>query len=273
MPLWLYALTTEPLPEAPSDGAAGEALVGLKIARWAASATPSAATDRRAEADATLFVVAGDVTAALQPSEATLRAHDRTVRALADLLDPLLPVRFGQTVASVADLTALLAPRRIALLAALGEVAGCVQVTLRFPSPDEPFGRKRTGVEEDAEPADEPSPPDRALTASNADAAEPSRAAGPGTRYLHARRESARAAATPPPPEAGPLLARLAPLVRAERVAPARPPFAATVYHLVERRRLGDYRAALAAAAAALDPPPVASGPWPAWAFAPGLVE
>lgn len=237
MPLWLYALTAAPPPEGSPRGAAGEALVAVAI--------PGG--------DGELFAVAGEMPVPLRAGEATLRAHDRTVRALGDLLDPLLPVRFGQTVASAAELAALLAPRRRALLAALGEVAGCVQITLRLRSRAEPA----------AAPPDEPSP----------EAAGPPFAdAGPGTRHLHARRAAARTAAAPPP-SARPLLARLAPLVRAERVAPARPPFAATVYHLVPRRRLDDYRAALAAAAASLDPAPAASGPWPAWAFAPGRVD
>ncbi|HEX6203710.1 MAG TPA: GvpL/GvpF family gas vesicle protein [Thermoanaerobaculia bacterium] len=256
MPLWLYAFTAAPLPEPPPRGAAGEALVG-----WAISSPATAAGAASATADDELFVVAGEMAAPLEPGEGALRAHDRAVRSLADALDPLLPARFGQTVASAAELATLLAPRRAALLAALGEVAGCVQVTLRFAAAAEPpAATAQAAADRAAEPPAERGEPDVERPPE-----------GPGTRYLHARRESARAAAAPPPPEARPLLARLAPLVRAERVAPARPPFAATVYHLVERRRLDDYRATLAAAA--LDPPPVASGPWPAWAFAPGRVE
>jgi hypothetical protein len=260
MPLWLYAITAAPLPEPPPRGAAGEALVA-----WAIAGPATAAGAAGSAADGELFVVAGEMAAPLEPGEGTLRAHDRTVRTLAAALDPLLPVRFGQTVASAAELAPLLAPRRAALLAALGEVAGCVQVTLRFAAAgagEPPAATAHAAADRAAEPPSEQGDPEVDRPPE-----------GPGTRYLHARRQAVRAAAAQPPPAACHLLARLAPLVRAERVAPARPPFAATVYHLVERRRLDDYRAALAAAAAALDPPPVASGPWPPWAFAPGLVE
>lgn len=239
MPLWLYALTREPLPPGAPRGAAGEPL-----GAWAVAAPPAAAG--AADAAGALFVVAGEVAEALRPSEEALRAHDRTVRALAALLDPLLPVRFGESVASAADLGPSLAPRRAALLAALAEVAGCVQVTLRVPPP--------------------PAPPSR-----QPDAPSTAAAPGAGTRYLLARRADARAAAAPPP-HARPLLDRLAPFVRRQRVAAGRPPFAASVYHLVPRDRLDEYLAALAAGAAALDPPIAASGPWPPWSFAPPLL-
>jgi hypothetical protein len=256
MALWLYALTREPLPAEAPAGAAGEPLGAWPIAAPA----PAAAREAAGAADAAgaLFVVAGEVAEAIRPSEEALRAHDRTVRALAALLDPLLPIRFGERVASAADLAPSLAPRRAAFVAALAEVAGCVQITLRIPSPPEPPSR----------PPSAPAPPDESSPAAGAPKAE---APGAGTRYLLARRADARAAAAPPP-HARPLLDRLAPFVRRQRVATGRPPFAASVYHLVPRDRLDDYLAALAAGAAALDPPIAASGPWPPWSFAPPLL-
>jgi hypothetical protein len=221
MALWLYALAAEPPATAPGlPGAAGE-------------------PPRVVPGVAGLTVVVGEVDTPPAASEATLRAHDAVVRALAAAADPVLPVRFGQWVGDEAELARLLAPRAAALRDALRQVAGCQQMTLRVLAPAPP-------------PAAEPPPAP----------AEPS---GPGTRYLLARRRELAS-----PPRIAPLLARLAPLVRAERLAPAPRPYAATVYHLVERRRLAAYLATLAAAAD--DDPHLAwSGPWPPWAFAPEL--
>jgi len=222
--LWLYALTAEPPPEpAGLAGAAGER--------------------PRAVPCGGLQAVVGAMAAPLTVSEAALEAHDAVVRRLAAAADPLLPVRFGQWVADEVELHRLLAPRAAALGAALAQVAGCHQITLRL-----------LGREEAAGPPADPPPP-----------APEEAPAGPGTRYLLARRERSA-----PPPEMVPVLDRLAPLVRAQRLAPAPRPFAATAYHLVERRRTEGYLAALAAATAA-GPALTWSGPWPPWAFAPEL--
>ncbi|HSF02242.1 MAG TPA: GvpL/GvpF family gas vesicle protein, partial [Solirubrobacterales bacterium] len=94
---------------------------------------------------------------------------------------------------------------------------------------------------------------------------------GPGARYLAARlRDQRRAQA---PPALAPLRAALAPLVHAERIEEhARPPLIASVYHLIARGGADDYRQALEAVMPALEPLRVASsGPWPPYAFAPGL--
>jgi hypothetical protein len=92
--------------------------------------------------------------------------------------------------------------------------------------------------------------------------------AGPGTRYLDARRASAgdpRAI-----PEVARVLDALAPLVRGERrQRHERPPLLASVYHLVARESLDTYRAAVASAAEDAGLRVTTSGPWPPYAFAP----
>ena len=91
---------------------------------------------------------------------------------------------------------------------------------------------------------------------------------GPGTRYLDARRASVgdpRAL-----PEVRRVLDALAPLVRGERrERHDRPPLIASVYHLVGRDSVDDYRAAVESAARAAGVRVTSSGPWPPYAFAP----
>jgi hypothetical protein len=174
-------------------------------------------------------------------SEAVLRAHDTVVRRLAGSVDAILPVRFGALLSEDA-LRAALTARAGELEGALALVAGREQMTLRL------FG-------EAAAPAEEPA-------AVGADA-------GPGARYLDARRRQRQRAQSAP--ELAPLRPALGGLVRAERVqrhdaAPLR----ASVYHLVDRGAADAYRAAIDGGAAALAPLRVtASGPWPPYAFAP----
>ncbi|MFP5287311.1 MAG: GvpL/GvpF family gas vesicle protein, partial [Thermoanaerobaculia bacterium] len=83
---------------------------------------------------------------------------------------------------------------------------------------------------------------------------------GPGTRYLEARRRAYSL------PEAGPLLERLNPLVQAERIErKEQGNLLGTVYHLVRREHVPAYQEA------AQDRRVAVSGPFPPYAFAPGL--
>jgi hypothetical protein len=175
-------------------------------------------------------------------SEATLRAHDAVVRRLAGAVDAILPVRFG-AVLSESALTDALAARARELTAALALVAGRAQMTLRV------LGERAA-----------PAPPAEDGGGSGA---------GPGARYLTARRAEWRR--THDAPELAPLRPTLAALVKAERVTRHdAPPLLASVYHLVDRDAVPAYLEAVEGGSAALAPLRVAAtGPWPPYAFAP----
>jgi hypothetical protein len=87
--------------------------------------------------------------------------------------------------------------------------------------------------------------------------------AGPGTRWLRGR--SARAT----PPELARVREVLASLVRAESIETHdTPPLRASVFHLVPRAALADYRAKVESLASSMAPARVvATGPWPPYAF------
>lgn len=179
-----------------------------------------------------LRVVAGE--AELKVTPESLAAQDAVVRRLSGLAPAILPVRFGQTARDEEELCKLLEPRSSDLIQALERVRGCEQMTLRV------FG----------EPA--PPPP------------EPSEHGGPGTRYLEARRREVERAHSLP--EIGPLLDRLRPLVRAERIErKEQGTLLGTVYHLVRREDVPAYKEAVQGHGVS------AGGPFPPYAFAPGL--
>lgn len=186
-----------------------------------------------------LLAAVGEMTERPTVSEATLRAHDAVVRRLADAVDAILPVRFGSllTESSLAD---LLRVRARELSEALVLVAGREQMTLRVLG-DTPM----TDVGGDDAPDD----------------------AGPGARYLAARRAEWRRAREAP--ELARLRPALARFVRAERVTRHdTPPLLASVYHLIDRGTAAAYRTVVERA----EPDAVrvvATGPWPPYAFAP----
>ncbi len=196
------------------------------------------------------LVVAAEVDPGDLPvSPEALAAHDRVVRFLADQVEAALPARFGW-IADEATLGDRLSPHRERLLEALALTAGCEQMNLRLYGPRLP---------------EDPRPP--------VPAADPDSRSG--TRYLEGKRDDARRRRAAP--EIEPLKAALSGLVRAERIerCPAGAPEAAaslvaSVYHLVERGRSGDYRAAVAGATALLAPfRATVSGPWAPYAYAP----
>ncbi len=234
-PLYLYALAgVEPDSSLPlGEGIGGEPLSTVRCGR--------------------LFALVGSFAAGTpRPAltAAALARQDETVRRLADRVPALLPARFGEWLPDARLLAESLAPRSGEIARALILVEGCVQMTLRvFGVPEEPGAPGEPG-EPDATPVVE----------------EP---AGPGTRYLAARRR----AANPGIPEVAALRAALRPLLRAERIERhEKGQLLATAHDLVRREEAGDYRQIVEAAVGALAGRKVTvSGPWPPYAFAPGV--
>jgi hypothetical protein len=230
--LYLYALARAGSGASLGAGIAGEPLRRLEVGPVAA--------------------LLGEAAPAMTPE--ALAAHDAVVRRLAESLPALLPARFGQTVPDERTLSHWIASRECDILEALALVEGCVQMTLRvFAGPEAP----------DAAPP-EPTPIAGDL--------------GPGARYLYERREAAaRARALP---EIAPLREALRPYLKAERVERANPsqnktpgPLLATAYDLVAREEAGAYARIVAETAPRLNGWKVtATGPWPPYAFAPGVL-
>jgi hypothetical protein len=174
-------------------------------------------------------------------TEETLRKQHEVVGQIAGRVEGLLPARFGAFV-DARELRALVAERRDSILEALALVQGRTQMTARLLGPEVP-----------------PSLPaeTRATT---------------GTEYLANRRAIA---GSPPMP---PALCAVADAVRgiivSERSEPGRGRVIATLYHLLDRDLVADYRAALDQI------PPLTgdvalsvTGPWAPFAFAPDLWE
>jgi hypothetical protein len=183
-----------------------------------------------------MAAVVGEVEDTPSIAPASLRLHDEVVRRVARASDAILPFRFGATVLDAGELTEGLAPRLESLAAALERTRGCDQMTLRLYS---------------EEPAKHPPAGDDA---------------GPGTRWLRERSAGDANSLR----ELVHLRASLAPHARAEVVEThgSSPPLRASVFHLVERERLHDYRAAVAGVDSAIAPARVVlSGPWPPYAF------
>ena len=182
-----------------------------------------------------------------------LAAHDAVVRRLAESLPALLPARFGQTIPDEPALSAWLAARERDVLEALALVEGCVQMTLRvFAGPEAPEA-----------PLPDPAPVPEGW--------------GPGARFLHARKEAAAQARALP--EIAPLREALRPLLRAERVERTGSSdgvgrLRATAYDLVPRGDADAYARTVAETAPRLAGWKItATGPWPPYAFAPGLLK
>ncbi|HVG06126.1 MAG TPA: GvpL/GvpF family gas vesicle protein [Thermoanaerobaculia bacterium] len=178
-----------------------------------------------------LLVVAGEAEPKITPEN--LAAQDAVVRRLS--VTAVLPIRFGEKAQDEEELCKLLKPRISDLVAALDRVRGCEQMTLRvFGAPALP-------------PPAPPEPP------------------GPGTRYMEARRREIERARSLP--EIEPLLGRLRSLVQAERIErKEQGALLGTVYHLVRREDVPAYKEALRE-----EDGVTVSGPWPPYAFAPGL--
>jgi hypothetical protein len=185
------------------------------------------------------MAVIGQLEAAPKLSPEALAGHDAVVRQLAEEVEAILPARFGEAVRDEGELTAHLAPRSRELAAALEQVRGCAQMTLRV------FGPADRRTEE--KPVE----------------------GGPGARYLAAKRQEHERASSLP--EIEPLREILRPLIRAERSERRETgPLLGSVYHLVKKEDLPAYLAAVREAEGRLGGRRLTfSGPWPPYAFAP----
>ncbi|HEX9698322.1 MAG TPA: GvpL/GvpF family gas vesicle protein [Acidobacteriota bacterium] len=212
-----------------------------------------------------LGVVGGEAESWPQLDRRALERHDQTVRRLDALVDALLPARFGEAFAGEPELIEAVAGRQAELAAALERVAGCVQMTLRL------FGEPAAGGEPAAE-GESNAAAERASSRME-DPAVADDAAGPGTRYLAARRAARERSQSIP--ELADLRRALRPLVRDERLRRHDvAPLLASAHDLVGRDDIARYREvcethrpALAAKGRRL----TLSGPWPPYAFAPGV--
>jgi hypothetical protein len=172
-----------------------------------------------------------------QVSEAALRTQHEIVMHISTHVDDLLPARFGAFVDD-RELEEILAIRREVIQEALDLVHGRVQMTIRIRESAPAVGR-----------------PD----------VVGSGAATSGTAYLEARRAAAVHAV---PPGAASMAAAVRHLVAAERSQNGQGRSAASIYHLIERRHVNQYRAALSSVQSSVV---TVSGPWPPFAFAPDL--
>ena len=203
-----------------------------------------------------LRVACGEVEAPPAATAAALAAHDAVVRRLGAAAAAVLPFRFGQHAGDPAALEAALSPRAAELAAALVCVAGCVQMTLRV------FG-DQAGNQAGDQAGDEAGAAAEDETESGG-----AEGAGPGTRYLAARRRRERSALALP--GVAELRAALRPLVRAERLerhGPGR--LLLSVHDLVPAEAAAGYRAEVEAASTRRPSGPrvTVSGPWPPYAF------
>jgi hypothetical protein len=177
------------------------------------------------------------VAARPQVSEATLRTQHEIVMRISTHVDDLLPARFGAFVDD-RELDEIVAIRRNVIAEALDLVHGRVQMTIRIRETTPSAGRAdRSG----------------------------SGTATTGTAYLEARRA---AAVHTVPPGAASMIAAVGRLVAAERSENGQGPSVASIYHLIDRRHVDEYRAALSGVPSSII---TVSGPWPPFAFAPDL--
>jgi hypothetical protein len=168
---------------------------------------------------------------------AALRRHAAVVQRLWDAAPAVVPARFGSAVADEAELLRELQARLPDLRAALELVRGRAQMTLRV------F--------------------DTTVKKPGASAGEPAS----GRAFLAARAAWWRGADVPGLPA---LLEAVRPLRAAERIERHQaPPLAASVYHLVDRGRVAEYRSVVARRRGRMRLR--VSGPWPPYAFAPGV--
>lgn len=188
---------------------------------------------------ASIAVIAGPIRNESLSTEDALLAQHALVVAIADRVDPLLPARFG-TRMTLSQIDTALRPSQTALVEALEHVRGRRQMTVRL------FGA--SAVEQ---------PPPERMT---------------GTAYLAQR----RAAAHTMPNESTPLRNAVKRFVVDERIQPGRGSVRATLFHLIARDDIDQYRDAAEDAGAALalqSWSATVTGPWPPFAFAPELFK
>lgn len=162
-----------------------------------------------------------------------LRAQHAVVLAIAERASAVLPARYGSLLTK-GELTAALCQHEDEIVAALDRLRNHVQMTVRVLGTRAP----------------------RAAVSAPAGLS--------GTEYL----QRARRAAEPPTTSAGErVLAAVRPLVAAERREHGVGGLLATIYHLVDVRKVERYTEA----AGGPVPGVIVSGPWPPFAFSPQL--
>jgi hypothetical protein len=150
-------------------------------------------------------------------------------------------------------LRSLVSRRRKEIVAALEQVRGCAQMTVRIVTPTGPRVPTVSTL------------PRGSAGARSGDSVSSART---GTEFLERRLERARHV----PPEVETLRRELGSLVRSERVAAGEREGLVTVFHLVSHQELDAYRRHASGLASKLQPRTVSvTGPWPVFAFAPDL--
>jgi hypothetical protein len=226
MSLYVYALVAKAPSEGLGTGMNGEALRVVTCGR--------------------LLAVVGDMSVLPAVTSTALREHDRAIRRMTAITDSVLPMRFGSMADEELDLARRLEPAEATLEAALVQVAGREQMTVRV------YAAQAHG-EEGAR-----------IAASPAAAAD----LGPGARYLLERRQTLEH--DPHGAALDAVLAAPASFIRAQRIeSHGSRPLIASVHHLIERGQGAAYAAVLHAGTAHLiDAAMTVSGPWPPYAFA-----
>jgi hypothetical protein len=179
-----------------------------------------------------LFLVGERCSRPPSRTDAELARQHAVVRHVGELTEALLPTRFG-TYAPDADLRAAVRRNHDVLAAALEEVRGRAQMTIRVLAPA-------------AVPAAEPTTSGRA--------------------YLERRR---RQLVPPLPASVVRYLSRLRPFVIREQRGPSIGRLRATIHHLVDRTSLPAYQKI---ADSRRPSSVVTTGPWPPFAFTPRLL-
>jgi len=234
-----------------------------------------------------LGVVGGEADSWPKLDRQALQRHDQTVRRLDAQVDALLPARFGEAFAGEPELIEAVAAREGELASALDRVAGCVQMTLRLFGEHEaggqteaaggPGGRTNPATARGAsgrseDPADTTGGGGRMEDPTDATGAT-APDAGPGTRYLAARRAARERSHAVP--ELADLRRALRTLVRDERLRRHdAAPLLASVHDLVGRNDIARYREVCEAhrpVLAAQGRRLTISGPWPPYAFGLGM--
>lgn len=183
-------------------------------------------------------IKAGNLYAALERrnepptlSEGELRSQHTIVMEIFARVDAILPVRFGTWIER-RELLDVIERRRSAIADSLALVRGRVQMTVRFPHAAAPAADERSRVPRES-----------------------------GTTYLRMRRSALLSL----PADVTAFKAAVTDLVVAERTAAKSDNSAFSLYHLIARDVVAEYRAAIEPFLNTVS----VSGPWPPFAFAP----
>ncbi|HEV8317029.1 MAG TPA: GvpL/GvpF family gas vesicle protein [Vicinamibacterales bacterium] len=212
--------------------------------------------------------IVGSLSRRPAPRVAALQRYDAIERALAARHAAVLPARFGTCVNDPADLVLFIRSRAVAIRKALRLVRHRVQMTVRLFA-----DRGQTGVRSGSDRGQTGVRPgsDRGQTGVRT-GSDPGDEATQGTQYLRTRAAEARRRRELP--EFAPLGAAVRRWVKAERMERQdRGRLLGSVYHLIPRSAVPAYQRSLQRAALHAGRTTIVSGPWPAYAFAPGLED